>query len=41
MSADTAAAIRSYQEMAGLPSDGEANRALLEELRSVVELYGG
>jgi len=37
---ETAAAIRSYQEMAGLPADGEANRALLEELRSVADLYG-
>ena len=36
----TAAAIRSYQEMAGLLADGEADRALLEELRSVAELYG-
>ncbi|MGE5767823.1 MAG: peptidoglycan-binding domain-containing protein [Bacteroidota bacterium] len=32
--------MRSYQEMAGLPADGEADRALLEELRSVAELYG-
>ncbi|MGF1593229.1 MAG: peptidoglycan-binding protein [Kiloniellaceae bacterium] len=38
---ETAAAIRSYQEMAGLPADGTADHALLEELRSVVELYGG
>jgi peptidoglycan hydrolase-like protein with peptidoglycan-binding domain len=36
----TAAAIRSYQEMAGLPADGKADRALLDELRSVAELYG-
>jgi len=41
LTAETAAAIRSYQEMAGLPADGEANAALLEELRTVVELYGG
>ncbi len=41
LTADTAAAIRSYQEMAGLDGNGEANRALLDELRSVVELYGG
>jgi peptidoglycan hydrolase-like protein with peptidoglycan-binding domain len=41
VTAETTAAIRSYQEMAGLSGDGEANRALLEELRSVVELYGG
>jgi hypothetical protein len=34
-------AIRSYQELAGLPADGKANAALLEELRTVVELYGG
>lgn len=40
LTAATTAAIRSYQEMAGLPADGEANRALLEELRSVAELYG-
>lgn len=38
---ETAAAIRSYQAMAGLPVDGEADRALLEELRAVAELYGG
>lgn len=36
----TEAAIRAYQEMAGLPSDGVADKALLEELRSVAELYG-
>lgn len=41
LTADTAAAIRSYQEMAGLDGNGEADRALLDELRSVVELYGG
>lgn len=41
VTAETAAAIRSYQEMAGLPADGEADRPLLEELRSVAELYGG
>jgi hypothetical protein len=41
LTAETVAAIRSYQEMAGLPTDGEANAALLEELRTVVELYGG
>jgi len=40
LTAATTDAIRSYQEMAGLPADGEANRALLEELRSVAELYG-
>lgn len=40
LTAATAAAIRNYQEMAGLPADGEANRALLEELRSVAALYG-
>ncbi len=40
LTAETVAAIRSYQEMAGLPADGEANEALLEELRTVVELYG-
>ncbi|HMA16686.1 MAG TPA: peptidoglycan-binding protein [Kiloniellaceae bacterium] len=40
LTAATADAIRSYQEMAGLPADGEADRALLEELRSVAELYG-
>ncbi|MGD1877979.1 MAG: peptidoglycan-binding protein [Kiloniellaceae bacterium] len=39
-SAATTAASRSYQEMAGLPADGSANQALLEELRSVVALYG-
>ena len=41
VTADTTAAIRAYQEMAGLPADGAANKALLEELRSVAELYGG
>lgn len=41
LTAQTAAAIRSYQEMAGLPADGEANAALLEELRTVADLYGG
>jgi membrane-bound lytic murein transglycosylase B len=41
LTAETVEAIRSYQEMAGLPADGEANAALLEELRTVVELYGG
>ncbi|MGF1629896.1 MAG: peptidoglycan-binding protein [Kiloniellaceae bacterium] len=40
LTAGTTAAIRSYQEMAGLTADGEVNEALLEELRSVVELYG-
>jgi hypothetical protein len=40
LTAQTRAAIRSYQEMAGLTADGEADQALLEELRSVVELYG-
>ena len=40
LTAATSAAIRSYQEMAGLTADGEANKALLEELRSVAELYG-
>jgi hypothetical protein len=40
LTAATAAAIRSYQEMAGLPADGEASHALLEELRSVAALYG-
>src|SRR3546814_14674644 len=33
------AALRSYQEMAGLPAAGAADRALLEELRSAAELY--
>jgi len=37
----TTEAIRSYQEMAGLPADGAANKALLDELRTVAELYGG
>jgi hypothetical protein len=41
LTSETTAAIRSYQEMAGLPVDGTANPALLEELRSVVALYGG
>jgi hypothetical protein len=41
LTSETTAAIRSYQEMAGLPVDGAANPALLEELRSVVALYGG
>ena len=37
----TRQAIRSYQEMAGLPADGEATPALLNELRAVVSLYQG
>jgi hypothetical protein len=37
----TTEAIRSYQEMAGLPADGAANKALLDELRTVADLYGG
>ncbi|WP_299618224.1 peptidoglycan-binding protein [Pelagibius sp.] len=37
----TRQAIRSYQEMAGLPADGEATPALLQELRAVVSLYQG
>lgn len=41
MTAATRDAIRSYQEMAGLPVDGEASPALLKELRSVAALYGG
>lgn len=41
VSAQTTEAIRSYQDMAGLPGTGEANRVLLEELRAVVSLYGG
>jgi len=41
LTAETTAAIRSYQEMAGLPADGAANKALLDELRTVAELYGG
>ena len=41
ITAETTAAIRAYQEMAGLPADGAANQALLDELRSVAELYGG
>lgn len=40
LTAATTAAIRSYQEMAGLPTDGEASLGLLEELRSVAALYG-
>ncbi|GAB4229045.1 MAG: hypothetical protein Tsb0032_35780 [Kiloniellaceae bacterium] len=41
VSAETTAAIRAYQEMAGLPASGVADQALLDELRSVAELYGG
>ncbi len=41
LTGETTAAIRSYQEMAGLPADGAADKALLEELRAVVDLYGG
>ncbi|GAB4362582.1 MAG: hypothetical protein Kow00114_17930 [Kiloniellaceae bacterium] len=41
LTAETTAAIRSYQEMAGLPADGAADKALLDELRTVAELYGG
>ena len=41
VSAETTAAIRAYQEMAGLPASGVADQVLLEELRSVAELYGG
>lgn len=41
MTTATRDAIRSYQEMAGLPVDGEASLALLKELRSVAALYGG
>lgn len=41
MTAATRDAIRSYQEMAGLPVNGEASPALLRELRSVAALYGG
>lgn len=41
MSEATKAAIRDYQTMAGLPIDGKASPALLEELRSVASLYGG
>ncbi len=41
LSEATKAAIRDYQTMAGLPIDGEASPALLEELRSVASLYGG
>ena len=41
LTAETTAAIRSYQEMAGLPADGAADKALLDELRTVADLYGG
>jgi peptidoglycan hydrolase-like protein with peptidoglycan-binding domain len=40
LTAETEAAIGAYREMAGLPADGGADKALLEELRSVAELYG-
>lgn len=40
LTSETQEAIRSYQEMAGLPADGGADMALLEELRTVAELYG-
>lgn len=40
LTAATTDAIRTYQEMAGLPADGKADRALLDELRSVAALYG-
>ena len=41
LTGETTAAIRSYQEMAGLPTDGAVDKALLDELRAVVDLYGG
>ena len=37
----TVAAIRMYQEFAGLPIDGEPNRSLLADLRQVVGAMGG
>lgn len=36
----TAAAIREFQAMAGLPADGKATPALLEELRAVARQMG-
>lgn len=41
LTGETTTAIRSYQEMAGLPTDGAVDKALLDELRAVVDLYGG
>lgn len=40
LDAQTAAAIREFQAMAGLPADGKATPALLEELRAVAQQMG-
>jgi membrane-bound lytic murein transglycosylase B len=40
LDAATEAAIRSFQEMAGLPADGKATPALLAEVRAVAKQLG-
>lgn len=40
LDAKTAAAIRTFQEMAGLPADGKATPALLAEVRAVAQQLG-